>query len=107
MYSASVWNFQFWAIMGISAHSISLSDRPIAASWVTRFRMCRCDRSSISKFVSPTSVGFYIIKSPYAAALISYLQACVIGAATVEHAPGNAGKLVGQCDDQDAAMQSL
>jgi len=52
----------FRAIMGISAHSISLADRPVMVIWVTRFRMCRCDRSSISHFISQTSVGSYLLR---------------------------------------------
>jgi len=39
--------------MGISAHSISLADRPVMVIWVTRFRMCRCDRSSVYHVISP------------------------------------------------------
>src|SRR5665811_2550970 len=35
-------------IMDISAHAVSLSDRPQWASWVTSVRMRREDRSSIS-----------------------------------------------------------
>jgi hypothetical protein len=36
------------AIMDISAHAASLSDRPRWARWVTSVRMCREDRTSIS-----------------------------------------------------------
>ncbi len=49
MYQASDWS-TFWlrATMDSSAHWISLADRPVAAIWVTSFRMRREDRSSIS-----------------------------------------------------------
>ena len=41
------------AIMGISARAISLADRPQRAMWVTRVRMRREDRSSISFLADP------------------------------------------------------
>jgi len=50
--------FVLRAIMGISARAISLADRPQRAMWVTRVRMRREDRSSISFLVlSQTSAG--------------------------------------------------
>jgi hypothetical protein len=47
MYPASVWSDVLRAIMDISARSISLSDRPRWASWVTSFRSRREDRSPL------------------------------------------------------------
>ena len=49
----------------------------------------------------------YMFESPQADASNGNLQACFISPATVEHAPGNAGQFVGQCDDQDTRMQSF
>ena len=43
MYSASVWRLMLRAMMDISAHPLSLADRPLAAIWVTRSRMRRRD----------------------------------------------------------------
>jgi len=49
MYPAFGWS-AYWllATMDISAHAISLADRPQWAIWVTSVRMRREDRSSIS-----------------------------------------------------------
>jgi hypothetical protein len=44
-------------IMDISAHAISLADRPQRAIRVTSVRMRREDRSSISSYLSQTSAG--------------------------------------------------
>jgi hypothetical protein len=48
MYPASGWSSSCPAIMDISAHAISLADRPQWAIWVTSARRRREDRSSIS-----------------------------------------------------------
>jgi hypothetical protein len=49
MYPASAWSgFVLRAIMDVSARAFSLPDRPRPAIWVTRVRMRREDRSSIS-----------------------------------------------------------
>jgi hypothetical protein len=45
------------AIMDISAHPISLADRPHRAIWVTSFRMRREDRPPSLRSISQTSAG--------------------------------------------------
>ena len=46
------------AMMGISAHSFSLADRPVAAVWVTRSRMRQQTVTPSRVSLSQTSVGF-------------------------------------------------
>jgi hypothetical protein len=48
MYPASDWSVVLRAIMDISAHAISLADRPQRAIWVTSVHKRREDRTSIS-----------------------------------------------------------
>ena len=48
MYPAFDWSVVLRAIMDISAHAISLAERPRWAIWVTSVRMRREDRTSIS-----------------------------------------------------------
>ena len=58
LYPALAWSRSLLAIMDIRARPISFSDRPSKASWVTRSRTRRRDRSSIFlKFNSQTSAS--------------------------------------------------
>ena len=47
------------AMMGISAHSFSLADRPVAAFWVTRSRMRQQTVAPSLGSLSRTLVGFF------------------------------------------------
>src|SRR6516162_2934813 len=91
--------------MDISAHAISLADRPQWAIRVTSVRTRREDRSSISFSSSrrPRQVGCF-----EASRRSGDLNPARLERSTMrKHAPGNAGELVGERDGEDAVMQPL
>ena len=58
MYPASSWSFMLLrAMMGISAHSFSLADRPVTAFGVSRSRMRQQTVAPSLRSLSQTSVG--------------------------------------------------
>ena len=75
------------AMMDIRAHPISLADRPIAAIWVTRSG-CAGETVPHLLFFSQTSAGLY-------------------KATVVQHAPSDAGKLIGECRRDDVVMHAF
>ena len=94
------------AIMGISARAISLADRPQRAMWVTRVRMRREDRSSISFLVlSQTSAGKTFRRLALRSRSLNL--GCLECSTMSQNAPSNASELVGERDGKDVMMQSL
>src|SRR5262250_1153238 len=92
--------------MGISARAISLADRPQRAMWVTRVRMRREDRSSISFLVlSQTSAGKTFRRLALRSRGLN--PDCLECSTMSQDAPSNAGELVGERDGEDVVMQSL
>src|SRR6516164_7303725 len=89
-------------IMDISAPAFSLADRPQRTIWVTRFRMRREDRTSISFSSSrrPWRINGLL-------ALHGSKLAGLEDATASQHAPCDACELVGERDGQHVAVQPL
>src|SRR6516165_6485659 len=92
--------------MGISARAISLADRPQRAMWVTRVRMRREDRSSISFLVlSQTSAGKTFRRLALRSRGLN--PDCLECSTMSQDVPSDAGELVGQRNGKDVVMQPL
>src|SRR5215831_12274279 len=94
--------------MDISAHAISLADRPQRAKWVTSARTRREDRSSISSHPLADLGGLDVPNYVIGCSLGGYrdsrrLEVPVIG----KYAPGDARQLVGERDGEHVVVQPL
>jgi hypothetical protein len=84
LYPALAWSRSLLAIMDIRARPISFSDRPSKASWVTRSRTRRRDRSPLLKSNSQTSAG------------VSYDQAAQGLTEAIPSEPPSLARLIGE-----------
>src|SRR5258708_38399681 len=71
--------FMLLAIMDIRAHPISCSERPLEAAWVTRSRVRRRDRFSISSIQLADLGGDLLV----------WLEACFVASCLHQHGPGD------------------
>ena len=88
--------FVLLAIMDIRAHPISFSERPREAAWVTRSRVRRRDRFSISS-IQLADLGGYLL----------VLDACFVAACLHQHGPGDPRQLISKGSSQHVVMQPV
>src|SRR6266481_10232119 len=87
--------FMLLAIMDIRAHPISFSERPLEAAWVTRSRVRRRDRFSISS-IQLADLGGYLV--------LLLVDARFVAACLHQHGPGDPRQLIGECGCQDVMV---